>query len=75
MKKLMGFCLSLFLLASCSDSGTGTRTDQMTDAAEQHNPSSDPNPQVSSPHDTTTGAAPDSSTVISYDTAARSKHN
>lgn len=74
MKRLMSLCLLPLLLAACSGQESGSRTDQMTDAAEQHNPSSNPNPQPMQPQDTS-GTVHDSSTVISYDTAARVKHN
>ena len=74
MKRLMGICLLPLLLAACSGGGTGNRTDKMTDAAEQNKPSSNPNPHMNTPYDTST-TTHDSSTVVSYDTSARIRHN
>ncbi|RYD87143.1 MAG: hypothetical protein EOP50_21250, partial [Sphingobacteriales bacterium] len=62
MKQLMSICVVAALFASCSGEGSGTKTYNTTDAAEQHNPSSDPNPQMNNPIDTTTGDAHDTST-------------
>ncbi|GAA4321118.1 hypothetical protein [Flaviaesturariibacter amylovorans] len=75
MKQWIGFASLLFALTACqgaSDNRTETKVDP---ESQQQAPSSDPNVPVQQPLDTSTGAAPDSSTVVSYDTSAKARHN
>jgi hypothetical protein len=74
MKQLLGIMTIALGLAACQDKA-GERTHNTTDITTQSPPSSDPNDFGDHTRDTSTGHAPDSSTVISYDTSAKAKHN
>jgi hypothetical protein len=74
MKQLLGMAVLMLGLAACQDKA-GERTYNNTDITTQRAPSSDPNDFGNHTLDTSTGHAPDSSTVISYDTSAKAKHN
>jgi hypothetical protein len=74
MKQLMGIMMIALGLAACQDKA-GERTYNNTDITTQRAPASDPNDFSNHTLDTSTGHAADSSTVISYDTSAKVKHN
>gem|GEM_PF-1895885 len=75
MKRWMTCVLLALAISSCSDSSTGDRTHNTMDNTTERPANSDPYPYERGPQDTSSGQAPDSSTVIGYDTSARTRHN
>ncbi|TCJ14145.1 hypothetical protein EPD60_09055 [Flaviaesturariibacter flavus] len=73
MKKVLGFMAVALCFADCQDKA-GERTYKQEEVTNQP-PSSDPNDFSNHTLDTSRGHAHDSSTVISYDTSAKAKHN
>ncbi|RYZ20428.1 MAG: hypothetical protein EOO16_16715 [Chitinophagaceae bacterium] len=74
MKTVLGFMALALSFASCQDTA-GERTHNTTDITTQRPASSDPNDFGNHTLDTSNRGAADSSTVISYDTSAKAKHN
>jgi hypothetical protein len=74
MKQLIGIMMIMLGLAACQDNA-GERTHNTTDITTQRPASSDPNDFGNHTLDTSRGHTGDSSTVISYDTSAKAKHN